>query len=133
MSQRLLCLMGTALILAGGVAACGGDSGSGRPASTAKIAILQPTPNQVTGPTPTVQLQLTGGTIVPFTSTKLVPNQGHIHLFVDDKLVSMTLGLTQVLPTPLPAGLHTLRAEFVATDHLPWANRVTTAILFTVQ
>jgi hypothetical protein len=33
----------------------------------------------------------------------------------------------------LQPGPHTLQAEFVATDHLPFANRPNTTIVFTVR
>jgi hypothetical protein len=121
--------------LAGGAVACGttGSSGSaGRPESTAKLTIVSPTPGQVTGPSPTLTLTLTGGQIVPFTNLRVVPNQGHVHVYVDNVLVSMTLGLSQPLG-PLSAGLHTVRAEFVASDHLPWRTRIVTNVVFTVQ
>ena len=104
-----------------------------RPRSTAHIAILAPTPGEVFhGKQVRVQvrLRLTGGTIVPFTSTKLVPNQGHIHVFVDGRIVSMTLGLNPrvwVLP-----GIHRLQAEFVAADHAPFAPPVLASVVFRV-
>jgi hypothetical protein len=118
------------------VAACGNDSAGarpGRPSTTATLKIVQPTPNQVTGPNVTLQLQLTGGTIAAVGSTlAIVPNQGHIHLYVDNVLVSMTQSLNQSLPTLTP-GLHTVRAEFVANDHLPWNPRVYAEVAFQVQ
>jgi hypothetical protein len=118
------------------LAACGKSSGSataGRPATTATLAIVQPTPDQVTGPSVNLQLKLTGGTIAPISGNlKLEPNTGHIHLYLDDQLISMSQTLAQTLPT-LTAGLHTVRAEFVANDHLPWKNRVVDQVAFTVQ
>jgi hypothetical protein len=127
-------LLATAVVAVG---ACGSDSssaGSSRPTTTAHLAIVQPTPNATTGPQVSVQLQLTGGTIAPVSGNlKLEPNTGHIHLYLDNQLISMSQNLTQTLPTLNP-GLHTVRAEFVANDHLPWANRsqVTSEVAFTV-
>ena len=122
------------------LAACGNDSSTnnsagraGRPSTTATLRILQPTPNETTAPSVAVQLQLTGGTVAPVGSTlALVANQGHIHLYLDNLLISMTQSLNQSLPT-LTAGLHTVRAEFVANDHQPWNPRVTAEVAFTVQ
>ena len=67
--------------------------------------------------TVSVELRLDGGTIVPITSLHLVPNEGHIHLYLDDALLSMTGLDTQIIVLP---GTHTLRAEFVAVDHGPF-------------
>jgi hypothetical protein len=135
-TRRLVATLLLATALAA-MAACGngsgGRTGQARPSTTATLAILQPTANQVTGPSVNLQLQLSGGTIAPVGSTlQLVPNQGHIHLYLDNQLISMSQTLNQTLPT-LSAGLHTVRAEFVANDHLPWKNRVVSEVAFTVQ
>ena len=88
----------------------------------------------MTGTTVTVQVNLIGATIVP--STNVGPpkggNEGHIHLSVDGKIVQMAYQSTYQL-TGLTPGQHNLSAEFVATDHQPFANRVIAAVLFTVQ
>ena len=44
----------------------------------------------------------------------------------------MPLRLVDRLPV-LTAGAHTLEAEFVASDHLPFANRVVAAVTFDVR
>jgi hypothetical protein len=103
-----------------------------RPVTAARLAITAPTPNEVTGPDVPLRLELTGGTIVPQTSTKLSPTEGHVHLYVDGKLVSMTYGLTDDLKGLAP-GPHSLRAEFVAADHAPFKNPVVAAVLIQVQ
>ena len=134
-------VVGVAAVLVA-LAGCGNSSSKGstpatttkRPSTTAKLQILQPTPNQVTGTTVTVQVNLIGATIVP--ATNVGPpkggNEGHIHLSVDGKIVQMAYQSTYEL-TGLTPGQHNLSAEFVATDHQPFANRVITAVLFTVQ
>ena len=103
-----------------------------RPVTQARLAILAPTPNQVTGPDVALKLDLIGATIVPQTSTRLSPTEGHVHLYVDGKLVSMTYGLTDDLKGLAP-GPHSLRAEFVAADHAPFKNPVVAAVLIQVQ
>jgi hypothetical protein len=98
-----------------------------RPRSTATIAFVTPPPGQeVSGNMLDVRLRLRGGRIVPSSSTKLTPDTGHIHLFLDGAIVSMTYGTTQRIPIGgLEAGPHVLQAEFVAADHAPFNPRVT--------
>ena len=105
-----------------------------RPASSARVAFESPRPGQVLRGAPAsvpVRLRLTGGGIVPFTSTRLVANEGHIHLILDGALVSMTLSLAQRLPV-FP-GRHTLEADFVAVDHAPFDPPVRAFVSFVVQ
>jgi len=109
---------------------------SSRPRSTATLRILSPTQGETfhdSGGNPVripIRLQLTGGKIVPFTSQNLTPDQGHIHLYVDGRLVSMTYGLNaRVWVAP---GAHTLIAEYVAVDHGPFDPRVQAAVGFRV-
>jgi hypothetical protein len=94
---------------------------------------VSPTANQVvTGTSLHVVVGLTGATIVTATSTDIRPDQGHIHLYIDNNLVSMNYGTTQDVPA-VP-GTHVLRAEFVASDHFPFNPRVVTPdVIFTVQ
>jgi hypothetical protein len=86
----------------------------------------------MTGPDVPVQFQVEGATVSPPQKNKLSPNEGHIHVTVDGKLVAMAYGTSTEL-LGLDPGLHTLQAEFVANDHLPFANRVIAVVLFTVK
>jgi hypothetical protein len=65
------------------------------------------------------------------TSTRLVPDEGHIHVKLDGKLVSMTAGLEQQVP--VTTGPHIIEAEFVANDHLPFNPRILTTMPFVVR
>jgi hypothetical protein len=86
----------------------------------------------VTGSTVHIVVSLENATIVPVTSTSLRPDEGHVHLYVDNQLVSMNYGLEQDLP--VKPGTYLLRAEFVASDHAPFAPRVwSQEVVFTVQ
>ena len=91
-----------------------------RPTSSATIAFAAPTPGErQTGSTMEVRLDLEGGRIVPSSTTTLTPNTGHIHVFVDGAIVSMTYGRDQEIPIgDLAPGPHRLQAEFVAADHV---------------
>jgi hypothetical protein len=105
-----------------------------RPSSDARLQILSPAPGEVIRGDPaeiTVRLRLEGGKIVPLNSFRLVPNEGHIHLYLDGALVSMTTSLgARVSASP---GHHELRAEFVAVDHGPFDPRVLASASFSVR
>jgi hypothetical protein len=104
-----------------------------RPASTAKLAIVSPKNGQVvTGTTVQMKVSLKDATIVQTTTTDIVPDEGHLHVILDDQLISMTGETTQLLSNLTP-GQHLLKVEFVATDHAPFDPRVLTAVAFEVQ
>jgi hypothetical protein len=107
-------------------------TGGARPASTASIAFIDPSPGQiVVGDLLDVTLELDGGTIVQGSSTSVAPGTGHIHLFLDGEIASMTYGLEQQVPVGgLSPGEHRLRAEFVASDHAPFNPRVVATVTF---
>ena len=121
-----------------GLTACGSDNKSSapsvpeRPATSARIQIVSPTPNQETGPDVTVQVKLIGAKEVPQVSGPLKPDEGHIHVSLDGAVVAMAYGDTQTLKGLSP-GQHSVQVDFVAVDHLPFKNRVTAAVLFTVK
>ena len=107
-------------------------SGS-RPASTAKLSIVSPTNGQVIhGGTVALKVSLKDAKIVPATSAVLKPNEGHLHVYLDDQLISMTTG-TQMLIPNVPAGRHLLKVEFVANDHAPFDPRVIAAVAFQMK
>jgi hypothetical protein len=103
-----------------------------RPRSTATLAFAEPQPDVSTSADQmTVRLDLRGGTITAVTSTSVAPDTGHIHLSLDGALVSMLGDTVQVVDLrALPPGPHTLTAEFVAADHLPFDPPVTTTVSF---
>ena len=103
-----------------------------RPSTSARLEFVSPRQGEEIQGDPAVvriELRLDGGKIVPITSLHLVPNEGHIHLYLDDSLVSMTGLDAQISAAP---GRHTLRAEFVAVDHRPFRPRVLATVTFHV-
>jgi hypothetical protein len=134
MSRRLLVpLIALALTLA----ACGGGSSGAatpsktRPSSTAKLDIIEPAAGSTfPGGTVNVKLSLEGARIVQAATKDLKPDEGHVHLTVDDKLQSMSFSLEDTIQaTP---GTHILLAEFVAGDHAPFNPRVQVTRTFVV-
>jgi Family of unknown function (DUF6130) len=106
---------------------------SPRPSSTAKLAILEPRDGQVFHTTTIpLRVSLKDARIVPATSTNLRPDEGHLHVIVDDRLVTMTSSLDENIPGVKP-GSHLLRVEFVANDHAPFDPRVIAQVSFRVR
>ena len=128
-------LVASLLLLA--LSACSSDKNSApktpeRPATQARIQILSPLPNQETGPDVVVQVRLIGAKEVPQVSGPLKPDEGHIHIALDGAVVAMAYQDTQTLKGLSP-GQHSVQVDFVAVDHVPFKNRVTAAVLFTVK
>ncbi len=113
--------------------ASGSTTNVTRPSSTAVMTLVSPTQGEsVTGGVVHVVVSLTGATIVSATTTNIRPDQGHIHLYVDNNLVSMNYGTTNDLP--IAPGTHILHVEFVASDHVPFNPRVVSPdVVFTVK
>jgi len=104
-----------------------------RPSSTARLEFTSPRRGTVIRGDPAtveVRLRLDGGRIVPVTSLHLIPNAGHIHLYLDGSLVAMSGLQARVTASPGP---HTIRAEFVAVDHGPFRPRVLATESFRVR
>jgi hypothetical protein len=134
-----LALAALAVVLLGACSSAGGSTSTpapttlaARPASTAKLTILAPRNGQtISRQAPEVRLNLAGAKIVSQTTTRIRPDQGHIHLLVDGKLVAMNYGLNERLPDLSP-GQHLVQVEFVAADHAPFEPRVLTQAAFQV-
>jgi len=135
-------LAGGAVVLALALtaAACGGGDGGGdggtptaRPSSPATVAIVTPTNGDSfpAGTTIPVKVDLEGGRIVKQATKNITPTTGHLHLSVDDEIVSMNYGTTNSLKGVKP-GMHVMKVEYVAADHLPFDPRVVAAVTFEV-
>ncbi len=128
------------VLVAVGCGASGDPPGSGsntapgpRPASTGVLTIVEPRDGQIVRDDQVdLAIDLEGANLVDLTSTDVRPDEGHLHLVLDDELVSMTAALDQTL-TDLRPGLHLLKVEFVAADHAPFDPRVIAAVGFTVR
>jgi hypothetical protein len=141
-NHRLTVKRSTALVaIAIAMAACGGGSPkpnnsitvTQRPASTGKVKIISPTPNElIKGTVLHVKLKLTGARLVQQTSTHITPDTGHIHVSVDGKVKSLLAGLSYTV-TGLTPGRHLLQVEFVAADHGIFNPRVIVTQTFVVQ
>ena len=140
---KLALIVATAFVLA----ACGssddGGSGTGatgptaptsdRPSSTAKLSIVAPKVGEVVhGSSVDLRVKLQDAKLVPATTTNIVPDEGHLHVILDDTLISMTEGLEQTISDVAP-GEHRIMVEFVASDHAPFDPRVVSLVAFEVK
>ena len=117
----------------GGGASASGASAAARPSSTAKLSIVSPAVGEVVrGSTVDLRLELEDAEVVAATNTDIVPDEGHLHVLLDDTLISMTEGLEQSIPD-VPPGEHRITVEFVATDHVPFDPRVIAVVAFEVR
>ncbi|HEY3211813.1 MAG TPA: DUF6130 family protein [Actinomycetota bacterium] len=139
--SKLALIVATAFVLT----ACGSsdDGGSGatgaiapssdRPSSTAKLFIVAPKVGEVVhGSSVGLRVKLQDAELVPATTTHIVPDEGHLHVILDDTLISMTQGLEQTIPDVAP-GEHRIMVEFVASDHAPFDPRVVSVVAFEVK
>jgi hypothetical protein len=109
---------------------------SPQPSTNAELLIIAPRAGQVLAAADVeLRLRLIGGTLADTATTELPPDEGHIHVLVNDKLIAMTSGLElQVPPDQLRVGTNTIQAEFVANNHLPFAPpRVIADVIFEVR
>ncbi|MGZ8601702.1 MAG: hypothetical protein ACXWXN_04205 [Actinomycetota bacterium] len=140
-------LVTAAVIAAVMTAGCGGNGGGNdasptspsptvaaeRPTSSAELTIVSPENGEsIAGNTAQLEIDLQGAEVVDQTSTDLRPDEGHLHVVLDGKLVSMTSGTSQLLPDLIP-GEHLIQVEFVANDHAPFDPRVLAAVTFEVK
>ena len=98
------------------------------------LEILSPPPNATVGRDIDVEMHLDGAQLVPPAQVggAIVGDQGHIHLLVDGQLIAMPYRLDTRVDDLTP-GTHTVEAEFVASDHLPFANRPVATVTFDVR
>lgn len=103
-----------------------------RPASTAVLVVTAPVEGQqVSGAFLDVVTELTGATVVEASSTEVTPDTGHVHVSVDDQLMSMAYAPEQRFPIDqLERGPHVLRVEFVAADHAAFDPPVVATVTF---
>jgi hypothetical protein len=103
-----------------------------RPSSTATIAIVSPAEGQqVSGDFVDLVTRLSGAQVVDASVAQVTPDTGHVHVYVDDQLMSMSYTPEQRIPIDfLERGPHVLRVEFVAADHGPFDPPVEASVTF---
>jgi uncharacterized protein YfaQ (DUF2300 family) len=140
MTRRLAAVAAALLV---GAAGCGSGGSGGPPTAsvsssapgtrrttTATIHVLSPKAGESVAPKVVVRLRVDGAEVLDPNDVTATAG-GHVHLYVDGKLILMTRDL--VLRTTLKPGAHNLRAEFVAPDHQPFLNPVSATVAFEVH
>lgn len=102
-------------------------------ASPVKLTLVSPKSDEIiVGSTAHIALTMTGGTITPAYSSNVSPVVGHIHLYLNGELVSMSYQTQTDLPVD-PGATYSLYAEWVASDHGSFTPRdLTPKIYFSV-
>ncbi len=101
------------------------------------LSFISPTPNQtVTGNKVTVKVAVVNFALVDYkTHPRLVPGQGHLHLWLDQANPSKTSAVKIVSPSytfeNVKPGKHTLVAELVTNNHSSLVPAATTSVSFT--
>lgn len=116
----------------------GSETPSPRPSTVGDLVIVEPQPGALfDGASVPVTLTLGGATIVAAASTNITPDTGHIHVTLDDKVLSLLSGLefdlVDLTEESIEPGTHLLRVEFVAADHGPFSPREVEVATFTVR
>jgi uncharacterized membrane protein len=103
-----------------------------RPESTAVVRIAAPVEGQrVSTATLGVVTEIRGATVVDGSATEVTPDTGHVHVYLDDRLMSMAYAPEQEIAIDwLSPGPHVLRVEFVAADHGAFEPPVETSVTF---
>ena len=78
----------------------------------------------------TVEADIIGGSLTAATESD-DPTQGHLHVFVDDELISMPTRPTQEIE--LEGGDHTIVVEFTTADHKSFEPRILDSIEVTAE
>lgn len=130
------------ILLAALMTGCGGSSDFGgadaRPSTVGDLTIVTPQPGATFEGADSipVELSLTGATILEEASTTLSPDTGHVHVILDDEVLSLLTGLefdlADLAKEPITPGTHLLRVEFVAADHGAFSPREVEQLTFTV-
>ena len=111
----------------------GGATRGDRPSSTGTVTIVSPANGDVIeGTSVDLRVELDDARIVPQTTREISPDEGHLHVYLDGALISMTEGTEQEV-TGLTPGPHRIQVEFVAADHAPFDPRVVTIAAFQVR
>lgn len=107
-------------------------------ATTGDLTIVAPEPGAVFKPDSVpVKLSLTGATVLEEASTDVRSDTGHVHVTMDEKILTILAGLefdlVEINEEPLEPGLHLLEVEFVAANHSPFSPREIEQLTFTVK
>mgnify|MGYP000147275496 CR=1 FL=1 len=81
-----------------------------------------------------IEVEIVNGSLVSGT-TSTDPSEGHIHIYVDGRVVAMPSSLSEtIVPArSLPPGEHEVIVEFTQANHTSFAPPVQTAVTITAE
>lgn len=103
------------------------------------LSFISPTLNQaLIGSSVAIKVAVTNFALVDYkTHPKLVPGQGHLHLWLDQAKPITASAIKATAPTytfeNVKPGTHTLVAELVANDHSSLVPPITASVKFTTS
>jgi hypothetical protein len=100
----------------------------GRIPSPAVIRVVDPADGTVTPQRVHARIAVTGARVTLPSTTRIVPGEGHFHLNLDGR--PLTMQYTGDVEFDVAKGPHTLEVEFVSSDHRPFNPRITTSVRF---
>ncbi len=105
-----------------------------RPQTTAQLEIVAPREGEVVKARLRFTFRLEGARLLDQATTRLRPDEGHVHVDIDGTLLPLVGGTTREIDVSgLRPGAHVLNAELVAGDHGPFSPRVVRSVRFEVR
>lgn len=101
---------------------------AGRLRSPAAVRVIEPSAGAVTGEVVHARFAVTGARVTQPSRTRIVSDEGHLHLTLDGRALDMQY--TSDAELRVRKGPHVLNVEFVSSDHRPFNRRVTTSVRF---
>lgn len=121
-----------ALAVGAGAFAVGGSTDEPLPAPDVEVRIVSPEDGATVPARNEVEVraEVIGGTLTDAERSE-DPTEGHLHVFVDDAMVSMPV--SEASPVTLEPGTHVITVEFTSADHRSYEPRILDRVAVTAE